>query len=71
MRKDKGYTIGQLINTWLIGALCGVTLYACIRNAEQNEAEYAWRRLTPRIIRTNTLDASACFAPVVNMKEIE
>lgn len=66
MRRADGYTLGQLFNTWLIGVLVGVTLYACIRHAAITEQEYAWRRLTPRTVRTNTLDAVACFAPVVN-----
>jgi hypothetical protein len=68
--RSKAYNAGQIMNVWLLGCLCGVTLYACIRNAAVNEAEFSRRYLPPRTVRTNTLDAVACFAPVVRNQEM-
>lgn len=45
---DRAYRAGQVVNVWLIGVLCGVTLYAVLRHAELNEREYRTRRLPHR-----------------------
>lgn len=46
------YRLGQLANVFLIGVLCGITLYSTIRHAEAYEAERALRpaRVAPRAL---------------------
>ena len=48
---DKAYRLGQLLNVFFVGMLCGVTLYATIRHAEAYEAERAAVRVRkPRVM---------------------